>query len=275
MEDSNTRYYIRFTLAQRLLHGVIIVTFLGLALTGMPLRFSSSPWMLAIARGVGGFGAVLFFHKFCALALTIAFLIHLANVVYRVVMYKEYGLIWGPRSMVPRLKDIQDFFGSLRWFVHLGPRPKYDRFTYWDKFDYWAVFWGMAIIGFSGYAMWFSSFFARFIPGSWLNIALLIHGEEAILAVGFIFAIHFFNTHLRPENFPMDLTIFTGRLSEEEFKYMHPEEWERLVASGGLKDREVGPPPLWMKNFSRIMGVTAVLAGLAMLVILVVAFVGA
>ncbi len=274
MEDANTRYYRRFSLPQRLLHGVVIVTFLGLSLTGLPLRFSSSPWTQAIARSVGGFGTVLFFHKFCAVLLTIFFLIHVAHIAYRVVMKREYGLVWGPRSMVPRLKDVQDFFGNLKWFLHLGPRPKYDRFTYWDKFDYWAVFWGMAIIGFSGYAMWFGSFFARIIPGSWLNIALLIHGEEAILAVGFIFAIHFFNTHLRPENFPMDLTIFTGRLTEEEFKHMHPEEYERLAANGGLKAREVEAPPLWMKNFSRILGVAAVTAGLIMLVILVVAFVG-
>ena len=274
MTDVHTeeRYYLRFTLAQRLLHVAIIITFLGLALTGLPLRFSTNHWMLALAQAVGGFGAVLFFHKFCALALTIVFAIHVANAAWRVVVHKEYGLIWGPRSMVPRLKDIQDFFGNMKWFLHLGPKPKFDRFAYWDKVDYWAVFWGMGIIGFSGYAMWFGSFFARFIPGSWLNIALLIHGEEAILAVAFIFTIHFFNTHLRPENFPMDLTIFTGRLSEEEFKRMHPEEFDRLKANGGLEKLLAPPPPPWMKNFSFSAGAAAVAAGVVMLVMTVVAF---
>jgi len=274
MTDVNTEehYYLRFSLAQRLLHIAIIITFLGLALTGLPLRFSTHPWMQGLARGVGGFGAVLFFHKFCALALTIVFVVHVANAAWRVVVHKEYGLIWGPRSMVPRLKDIQDFFGNMKWFLHLGPKPKFDRFAYWDKVDYWAVFWGMGIIGFSGYAMWFGSFFARFIPGSWLNIALLIHGEEAILAVAFIFTIHFFNTHLRPENFPMDLTIFTGRLSEEEFKRMHPEEFDRLKANGGLEKLIAPPPPPWMKNFSWSAGAAAVAAGLVMLVMTVVAF---
>lgn len=273
MEDANTRYYVRFTLAQRFLHGALAATFLGLAFTGLPLRFSTNPAMQTLARVVGGFGAVLFFHKFCALTLTVAFGIHVANLVYRVVVKREFGLVWGPRSMVPRWKDIQDFFGNIKWFLHLGPKPKFDRFAYWDKVDYWAVFWGMGIIGLSGYAMWFSSFFARIIPGSWLNIALLIHGEEAILAVGFIFTIHFFNTHLRPENFPMDLTIFTGRLSEEEFKRTHPEEYERLAASGGLKALEVEAPPLWMKNFARSIGSLAVAAGIVMLVLMAVAFI--
>jgi cytochrome b subunit of formate dehydrogenase len=273
MEDVNTRYYIRFSLAQRFLHGALAATFLGLAFTGLQLRFSSYPAMQTMARIVGGFGAVLFFHKFCAVMLTLAFGIHVANLVYKIVVKKEYFLVWGPRSMVPRLKDIQDFFGNFKWFLHLGPKPKFDRFAYWDKVDYWAVFWGMAIIGLSGYAMWFSSFFAKIVPGSWLNIALLIHGEEAILAVGFIFTIHFFNTHLRPDNFPMDLTIFTGRQSEEEFKDAHPEEYARLAASGELKAKEVEPPPPWMKNFARSMGALAVAAGVIMVVMMAVAFI--
>jgi hypothetical protein len=36
-----------------------------------------------------------------------------------------------------------------RWFLWLGPKPRFDRYTYWEKFDYWAVFWGMVIIGVS------------------------------------------------------------------------------------------------------------------------------
>jgi len=267
------RYYQRFSLPQRYLHGVLAATFLGLAFTGLPLRFSNAPWAMTLSNAVGGFGAIIFFHKFCAAALTVAFLIHVANLVYRLAARREYGLVWGSNSMVPNLKDIKDFFGNIKWFLGLGPQPKFDRYAYWDKVDYWAVFWGMAIIGFSGYAMWFAPFFARFIPGSWLNIALLIHGEEAILAVGFIFTIHFFNTHLRPGNFPMDLTIFTGRLTEEELKEKHPEEYQRLVASGELEKFRTEPPPRWLKNFGRVMGGAAVFAGIAMLVLMVVAFV--
>jgi cytochrome b subunit of formate dehydrogenase len=267
------RYYVRFTLAQRLLHAVIGVTFLGLAFTGLPLRFSHASFATAVSNAVGGFGTIIFFHKLCAAIMTVAFVAHVANIAYRVVLRREYNLVWGPDSMVPRLKDFQDFFGNMRWFFRLGKQPKFDRYAYWDKVDYWAVFWGMGIIGFSGYAMWFAPFFAKFIPGSWLNIALLIHGEEAILAVGFIFTIHYFNTHLRPGNFPMDLTIFTGRLTEEELRHKHPEEYQRLVASGEINKFRAEPPPLWLNNFGRLMGALAVVAGVIMLVMMVIAFV--
>jgi len=266
LEDRGAeRYYVRFSLAQRYLHGIIVVTFLGLSATGLPLRFAKASWALAFANAVGGFGTILFFHKVCALALTAAFVIHVAKIVYRVVVMKEYGLVWGPDSMVPRLKDIQDFFGNLKWFLWLGPKPKIDRYAYWGKVDYWAVFWGMGIIGLSGYAMWFAPFFARIIPGSWLNVALLIHGEEALLAVSFIFAIHFFNEHLRPDNFPMDLTIFTGRHSEEEFKLRHPEEYARLEASGELESLRAQAPARSLLNLSRVLGVSAILIGLVLL----------
>lgn len=272
-EDQGKRYYQRFSVPQRYLHGFIAVTFLGLAITGLPLRFSTAPWAVGLARIVGGFGTVLFFHLFSAVVLTAAFLVHVANLGYRIVAKKEYALLWGSTSMVPNLKDIKDFIAQLKWFFWRGPKPKFDRYAYWDKVDYWAVFWGMGIIGFSGYAMWFAPFFARFIPGSWLNIALLIHGEEAILAVGFIFAIHFFNTHLRPDNFPMDLVIFNGRQSEEELRHRHPEEYKRLVESGELEKLRVEAPPKWLQNFGWAFGTTAILIGFVFLGLMIVAFV--
>ena len=50
-----------------------------------------------------------------------------------------------------------------------------------------------------------------------------------LLAVGFIFTIHFFNGHLRPEKFPMDMVIFTGKVSEHEMKEERTVEYARLI----------------------------------------------
>jgi cytochrome b subunit of formate dehydrogenase len=269
--NPEVRYHVRFTLGQRYLHATLMTTFIGLALTGLPLRFSHSAWAERFAHTVGGFTAILFFHKFCAVLLTAAFLIHLGDVLYRGVVKRQKGVFWGPNSLVPRLKDFTDLYEHFRWFLWLGPRPKFDRFSYWEKFDYWAVFWGMAIIGISGYVMWFAPFFARFIPGSWLNVALLLHGEEALLAVWFIFAIHFFNTHLRPESFPMDMVIFTGKETEEEFRKKRAAEHERLVEKGQFQTTGI-VPPLWLKNFARIVGSVVILTGFVLLVLTLVAF---
>jgi len=272
--NTNDRYYTRFSLGQRYLHGVLMATFIGLALTGMTLRFSHTVWAAALAHAVGGFSAILFCHKFCAALLTLAFLIHVGDIAYRGLVKGQRGVFWGPNSMVPRLKDLKDLYGHMRWFLWLGPRPKFDRFAYWEKFDYWGVFWGMAIIGISGYAMWFAPFFARFFPGSWLNIALLIHGEEALLAAWFIFAIHFFNTHLRPGSFPMDLVIFTGRETEKELKERHPVEYERMLEEGQLQAAQTSAPQHWLKIFGRVAGIVVISTGFVLLILTLAAFFG-
>lgn len=267
-----TRYFLRFTLGQRYLHAVLFTTFLGLAATGLPLRFSSTPWAMRFAKLVDGFGTILFFHKFCALILTIAFLIHVRDILARGVFHREKGIFWGPTSMVANLKDAKDLYQHVRWFLGLGPKPKFERYAYWEKFDYWAVFWGMVVIGFSGYAMWFAPFFARFLPGWALNAALIIHSEEGLLAILFIFAIHFVNTHLRPDSFPMDMVIFTGRESEEEFRNRRPEEYQRMIGEHRAAIRITDAPPKWLINFSRVVGFTAIAIGVTLLILTLSAY---
>jgi cytochrome b subunit of formate dehydrogenase len=266
------RYFMRFTRAQRYLHAALFTSFLGLAATGLPLRFSESIWARGLAKAVGGFGAILFFHKFCALVLTAAFLIHVKDLLTRVLVHREKGIFWGATSMVGNWKDVKDLFGHLRWFVGLGPKPQFERYAYWEKFDYWAVFWGMVVIGFSGYAMWFAPFFAHFLPGWALNAVLVIHSEEGLLAILFIFSIHFVNTHLRPDSFPMDLVIFTGVESEEEFKHKRPLEYERLKAAGKLEARLSQAPGIWQINFSKVVGFTAIAIGLILLALTLSAY---
>jgi cytochrome b subunit of formate dehydrogenase len=266
------RYFMRFTREQRYMHAVLFTTFLGLAATGLPIRFSESIWARGLAKGVGGFGAILFFHKLCAVVLTIAFLIHLKEIFTRGIVHREMGVFWGSNSMVANWKDAKDLFGHLRWFVGLGPKPNFDRYAYWEKFDYWAVFWGMIVIGFSGYAMWFAPFFAHFLPGWALNAVLVIHSEEGLLAILFIFSIHFVNTHLRPDSFPMDMVVFTGVESEEEFKLKRPLEYERLKREGKLEGRLGEAPQTWLINFSRVVGTIAIVIGLTLLVLTLTAY---
>lgn len=272
--DQAPRYYLRIHLYHRILHGLLMTSFLGLAATGMPLRFNQAAWAVGFAHTIGGFGAILFFHKTFAVLLTLCFLLHLGYVFHLAFVRGEVGVFWGPSSMVPQPKDFLEMFQHFRWFFGMGPKPRFGRFTYWEKFDYWAVFWGMAIIGTSGYVMWFSSFFARFLPGWVFNIALLIHADEALLAVWFIFAIHFFNSHLRPGKFPLDLVIFTGRVSEEELQEERPAEYECLVKEGGIKAVWVDPPPLWLKNFGRIIGFTVIVTGFLLFGLTLLAFLG-
>jgi hypothetical protein len=187
---------------------------------------------------------------------------------------KERGYFWGPRSMTPQPRDIVDLWHMVKYFLYLGPRPKFDRFTYWEKFDYLAVFWGVAIIGISGLVLWFPVAATNVLPGWALNAAYLVHSDEALLATGFIFLFHFFHTHLRPEAFPMDTVIFTGRMPLELFKEERALEYERLVAQGKLDEYLVPAPTAAELRRAYIFGFIALTIGIVLAVFIFWALLG-
>jgi len=259
---SHQQFVRRFDARDRVLHGLLMLSFLGLAGTGLPLVFSDERWARTMVAMLGSFEVAGWLHRVCATLLIGVFAVHLTRLGRRIFLRKDYGVLWGPYSMVPQPRDLTDLIGHMRWFVGLGPRPSFDRYTYWEKFDYWAVFWGMGIIGASGLFLWFPMFFSQFLPGWIFNVALLIHGEEALLAVGFIFTMHFFNGHLRPEKFPMDRVIFTGRVPLAELEEERPDEYARLMREGGLDAIRTTPPEEWLLRLGTAIGTTAVTIGL-------------
>src|SRR3954470_7238431 len=125
------RFFVRFTRAQRTMHAVLFSTFLGLAATGLPLRFSESIWARRLASEVGGFGAILFFHKLCAIVLTIAFALHVKKIFACVIMNREKGSFSAATSRVANWKYVKDLFAHFRWFLGLGPKPRFDPYGYW------------------------------------------------------------------------------------------------------------------------------------------------
>ena len=171
--------------------------------------------------------------------------------------------------MVPTWQDWKDFVAHNKWFFGKGEKPTFDRWTYWEKFDYFAVFWGVAIIGSSGLILWYPAFFTRFMSGWAINIAQIIHSDEALLAAGFIFSIHFFNTHFRIEKFPMDTVIFTGRIPEHELKNERAIEYARLVREGRLAAEEAPAPTLESKAFGWFVGGATVLLGIVAIVLII------
>lgn len=273
--NPNEKQFLRFTRFNRLLHVAMIISFMSLALTGMTLKFSYTSWAVVISKLLGGFEFAGFIHRFAATVMFIVFFSHIIDLLRR--KRKEYGsmrkLLFGPNTMLPTKKDLQDFIASIKWFLWMGPRPNYGRWTYWEKFDYFAVFWGMMVIGSTGLILWFPEFFTRFIPGEFINVATIIHSDEALLATGFIFTVHFFNTHLRPEKFPMDICIFTGRVPLEEYKIDRPAEYETLVKNNELEKYLVEPYPPIVIRIIKIFGWIALSIGFFMVIWIIYAMV--
>ncbi len=279
-------WFTRFQPFERFLHLMVVSSFLLLVITGMPLKFSYTHWAKVVFDIIGGPETARKLHRFGAIITFLYFGLHLVSLAKKAwrgrnalrdpvtgrFRWKRLGhVLFGPDSMVPTLQDWRDFVAHNKWFFGKGPKPQFDRWTYWEKFDYFAVFWGVAIIGSSGLIMWFPMFFTRFLPGWIINIALLVHGDEALLAAGFIFAIHFFNTHFRIEKFPMDTVIFSGRISRNEMLHDRKRWYDRLVAEGKLDQYRVKDGWEGWKSIARSFGYFFFSLGLILLVLIIYA----
>ena len=261
----------RFTARQRAMHIIMLTSFLTLATTGMALKFAYMAWARVLANFLGGTPAMGGIHRLAAVTLVLLFAFHVKDLVKMKIESGKsiLGFIFDPEGIMLGPIDLKEFIGSVKWFFGAGPRPAYGRWTYWEKFDYFAVFWGVFVIGSTGLVLWFPAFFTNVLPGWSINVATIIHSDEALLASGFIFTIHFFNTHFRPDKFPMDTVIFTGSVPADEYQYDKPREYQRLVDTGALEESIVPPMQESVERGFRVFGFTALAIGLTVVALII------
>ncbi len=123
----------------------------------------------------------------------------------------------------------------------------------------------MLAIGLSGFMLWFPGVFSYIVPGWVINIATIVHSEEAFLAAVFIFTVHFFNNHIVPNKFPLETSIFTGRYSMEAMHEERQLEYERLVAEGRLESLKRENPGMGTQLFASFFGLSSLMMGLFLL----------
>lgn len=277
----------RFSTFHRVQHVFMALSFLGLAFSGLPQKFYEAPWAQGFMGLFGGIVNATTVHHICAVVMFAVFFSHIGEILVvnwrrRELVYVDGKFSWGrffdalfgPDSLMPNMQDIRDMSAHIRWFIGLGSRPQFDRWTYWEKFDYLAVFWGMLVIGLSGLILWFPVFFSLALPGYMLNVASLVHSDEAFLAVGFIFAIHFFNTHFRADRFPMDMVIFSGNVSSTELDHERTPWIERLKKSGKYEKLLVKKSNFASYKWAaKLLGFCMLGAGLVLLGLIIYAYV--
>lgn len=271
--DHDTQWVERFATKHRLTHVAIVTSFLILAATGLPLMYSHTGWGKTLAETLGGVGTTTVLHRIFAV-ITFGYAVaHLAFLLHAAFIRRDRNVFFGPDSMLPRVRDLEDMKAMFKWFFYRGPFPRLDRWSYWEKFDYFAVFWGVPVIGISGLMLWLPETMTRILPGWALNVAMLVHSDEALLAIGFIFTFHFFHNHLRPENFPLDPVMFTGRMTLEKFRAERPAHFQRLVAENKLSEILTGPPTRGQILFSRWFGFTTYGIGVLLIIAIYASFI--
>ncbi|HEY6510179.1 MAG TPA: cytochrome b/b6 domain-containing protein, partial [Vicinamibacterales bacterium] len=105
------RSYRRFSRSDRVQHILMLVSFLVLALTGLPQRYiyQNNPYLDGLIEAMGGLEAVRVAHRWAATVLMLVTAFHLLAVAHR---------IWVRRvslSMLPRYQDLAHAWQSLRY----------------------------------------------------------------------------------------------------------------------------------------------------------------
>ena len=222
----------RFDVHQLIQHMMIAVSFVLLVLTGWPLSTKGVGVSHVLVRLFGGLEICGVVHKVAGVVMLAAAAYHL---VYLAVLALSRRFRW---SMVPTWKDLRDFGRNLLYFFgRRRERPRFARYTYFEKFDYWAVFWGITIMGGSGLIRWFPVEATKIFPPWIYEVAHYAHADEALLAALAIFIWHFYNVHLRPGIFPMSRVFIDGKLTLEQLEHEHGAEYDELVARA---EREAG-----------------------------------
>ncbi len=260
---------LRFNIFDRLFHVFIMVTFLIQAVTGLGRLLYTTTWGKSVINLFGGYEGATTVHNTVGVLMIIGFVVHIIYVFAKVEWKTWRKSLFNEDSLVPRPADVIHFGQKVRWFFGLGPPPAFDRWTYWEKFDYWAVFWGLPLLGITGLMLMYPLATSRIMPGWVLNILVLLHRAEALLAMLYIFIIHFTIGHLRPGVFPMNEAMFAGSVELEKEMQEKPLWIARLKKNGRLEQVIVPGPPRWYRTLYLVFGYTALAVGLYLLFIII------
>jgi cytochrome b subunit of formate dehydrogenase/mono/diheme cytochrome c family protein len=226
--SATSRTYVRFPLARRIEHLVMLVSFSTLGLTGLVQKYITADISRFIITLMGGIEMTRFIHHFAATLMMFGVMYHIIYAGY------EIFVLHTRPSMLPNLQDAKDGLQAFMYNLGLAKsRPQMGRYTFEEKMEYWAFVWGAIVMGGTGFLMWNPITTVKYLPGEFIPAAKAAHGGEALLAVLAIIVWHFYGVHLKSFN----KSMWTGQMTEEEMLHEHPLELADIKA--GVAERPV------------------------------------
>ena len=224
MQERGTQEFVeRFSNWARVQHTFAIVLFGLLVVTGMPQKWpylEASRWLI---DSLGGLFAVRWLHRAAGIGFTVLLVAHLTAAIAGIATRRTR-----PTMLLGR-KDFRDAIENLKYYVGWADKPpKFGRFDYRQKFEYWGLVFGGSIMVLSGFILLYPIVISQVLPAELIPVAKVTHSYEALLALLIIVIWHIAGASLTPESFPMDTSIFSGKISKEKLRRDHALEYERL-----------------------------------------------
>ena len=216
-------YLVRFSYWARIQHAAVILLFGILLVTGLPQKwpsFDASRWLI---DHMGGLFVARWLHRAAGVGFAALLVAHLSVAIIGIATRRMKP------SMVLGRKDFTDAIDNLRYYAgHVDTPPKFGRFDYRQKFEYWGLVFGGFVMVLTGFILFFPIVVSRVLPAELIPAAKLMHSYEAMLALSIVIVWHMTGAHLTPESFPMDTTIFTGKIRKDKLHHEHALEYEDL-----------------------------------------------
>jgi len=218
--------FVRLNYSEILQHLILVISFVILVITGFMLKVPED-----MVRILGKTGETVFLwrsilHRLAGTVMILSSFYHLYYIIF-----KPAGRRW-IKDMMVRPKDAKELVGTFLYYFGIKDHPpEYDRFCYKHKFEYFALFFGNTVMGLTGILLWTESKWSKFV----LDISILLHGMEAILATLAIIIWHLYEVHLRPHKFPVDNMWLHGIIDEEEMKEEYPIHYKKIMSDPELQ----------------------------------------
>jgi hypothetical protein len=87
------------------------------------------------------------------------------------------------------------------------------------------VFGGVVMVV-TGVILMYPIAISHILPAELIPAAKVMHSYEALFAFLIVLIWHMAGAHLSPEAFPIDLSIFTGKIRKDKLRHEHPLEYE-------------------------------------------------
>lgn len=230
--EEEGRGFLRWSVNLRAQHLVMIVTFLMLTITGVPLLFPD------LFKGVFFFDDSSYLrglvHRLSAVGMIGLSIYHVGYVLFTEDGHRNL------REMLPRpIADLKAMAGLIMYTAgRRKEKPRAGRYDVLEKFEYFAVVWGTVVMVLSGLMLWFAEDLFHLLPMWALDVAKVVHRLEAVLAILSILIWHTYHVHLKPGVFPGLTVWWNGRISREYMIEHHPLEYEAVTGRPAILDEQ-------------------------------------
>lgn len=244
----------RFTSRHIANHWVMLITFIGLVVTGMPQKYAADAWAKGIVLIVGGVERVRFIHHALGTIMAFQLLWHVIEGVWLHLVRRR------AMPMVPLAADVRDFVEQVKFNLGLAKQPpRMGRYTFAEKLEYLALVWGTAVMVLTGLVLLYPVRWSMLFPGEWILAAKAAHGGEAVLAFLSILTWHVYFVHVRHWN----TAIFNGKLDAEAYAEEHPLELAQI-----RRAETPAPAPVqrWRVAVFAVVGIVVIVGVVALLV---------